>query len=120
MLWSKASHWNAVFLDMTPYHNPIPERKAQGKAGRGLDSLVQAEKLLQIAFILPSSMVIGWLGGAWAAGKLHQPWMTIAGVTFGCVSGLVYVVRLAMDAEKNAGPAAAKNKSENGAGDSQG
>jgi ATP synthase protein I len=103
---------------MTPYHNPIPERKVRDKAAGGMESLVQAEKLLQIAFILPSSMVIGWLAGAWAASKLHQSWMTIAGVIFGCVSGLVYVVRLAIDAEKNA--AAAKNKPEDGARDSQG
>ena len=60
---------------MTPYNNPIPERKVRGKAAGGFESLVQAEKLLQIAFILPSSMVIGWLAGAWAGSKLHQSWM---------------------------------------------
>jgi ATP synthase protein I len=91
------------------YHNPIPERKTKSKAAAGLESLVQAEKLLQVAFVLPSAMVIGWLAGAWADSKLHQEWLTIVGVIFGCTSGLVYVVRLAMDAEKSAG---AKDKSQ--------
>lgn len=78
------------------------ERKTHGKAASGVQSLVQAEKLLQIAFLLPSSMIVGWLLGAWAASKFHQAWMTVAGVIFGCVAGLVYVIRLALDAEKSA------------------
>jgi ATP synthase protein I len=86
-----------------PFHDPIPERKTGGKAAGGLANLVQAEKLFQVAFVLPSAMVIGWLAGAWADQKLHQTWITIVGVIFGCISGLVYVVRLAMDAEKGSG-----------------
>jgi F0F1-type ATP synthase assembly protein I len=86
-----------------PYHNPIPERKTKSKAASGFESLVQAEKLLQVAFVLPSAMVIGWLAGAWLDSKLHQEWLTIAGIIFGCTSGLVYVVRLAMAAEKSSG-----------------
>jgi F0F1-type ATP synthase assembly protein I len=98
-----------------PDNNPMLERKSRGKAAGGIESLVQAEKLLQIAFILPSAMVVGWLAGAWADMKLHQSWMTIAGLIFGCTAGLVYVVRLAMDAEKRAG-SATKN-SGSGSGD---
>lgn len=86
-----------------PYNTPIPERKGRGKAG--LESLVQAEKLLQIAFVLPSALVIGWLAGAWADMKLHQSWLTITGVIFGCVAGLFYVVQMAVQAEKSAGRA---------------
>jgi F0F1-type ATP synthase assembly protein I len=59
-------------------------------------------------------MIIGWLAGAWADSKLHQSWMTIAGVIIGCVAGLYYVIRLAMDAEKSAGASDASSKKENG------
>jgi ATP synthase protein I len=93
-----------------PYNNPTPERKPSSKAGIGLQSLVQAEKLLQIAFVLPSAMIIGWLAGAFADLKLHQSWLTIVGVIFGCVAGLYYVVRLAIDAEKSAGKSDASGK----------
>jgi F0F1-type ATP synthase assembly protein I len=92
------------------YINPVPENKTQGKAAGGFQSLVQAEKLMQIAFVLPSAMIIGWLAGGWGDAKLHQSWMTIVGVILGCISGLYYVIRLAMDAEKNAGKTAASNK----------
>ena|SRR5580692_8975630 len=107
------------FFDFMSYNNPVPESKTRGKAAGGLQSLVQAEKLLQIAFVLPSAMIIGWLAGAWADSKLHQPWMTVAGVIFGCVAGLYYVIRLAMDAEKSAGASNASIKKENGSGDKE-
>ena len=103
-------------LALMTYNNPVPENKTQGKAAGGFQSLVQAEKLMQIAFVLPSAMIIGWLGGAWADSKLHQKWITIVGVIFGCTAGLYYVIRLAMDAEKSAGKSAASSKTENDSG----
>jgi F0F1-type ATP synthase assembly protein I len=93
-----------------PYNDPIPERKTS--KGGGLQSLVQAEKLLQIAFVLPSAMIVGWLLGAWADSKLHQTWLTIVGIIFGCISGLVYVIRLAIDAEKGGGRALTDSRNE--------
>ncbi|MFZ0745459.1 MAG: AtpZ/AtpI family protein [Terracidiphilus sp.] len=83
-----------------PFNRPIPEPKRRSKLATGVDSLVQAEKLLQIAFVLPAATVIGWVAGAWADDRFHQSWMGIFGIIFGSISGLVYVVRLAMDAEK--------------------
>jgi ATP synthase protein I len=91
-------------MSFTPYP---PDHKPHSKISRGVDAVAQAEKLFQIAMILPSSAFIGWLAGAWADGFLHQHWMGIAGIVFGGVSGLVYVVRLAL---------ASVNKSKNRAG----
>jgi len=54
--------------------------------------------MMQIALLLPSAAFIGWLLGAWVGSKLHQPWMGLAGIVFGGISGLVYVVRLAIAA----------------------
>ena len=62
----------------------------------GIQTLVQAEKLMQIAILLPSAAFIGWLAGAWADSRLHQHWIGIAGIVVGGISGLVYVIRLAM------------------------
>jgi ATP synthase protein I len=86
-----------------PYNNPTPEREPRKKVPGALQNLVQAEKLLQVAFVLPSATVVGWLAGAWADQHWHQSWIAIAGVIFGSISGLVYVIRMAMDAEKSAG-----------------
>lgn len=83
-----------------PFNRPIPDdkpdRKQQSKTSSGIETLVQAEKLLQIAILLPSSAFIGWLAGAWLDGRLHQSWIGIAGIVFGGISGLVYVIRLAI------------------------
>ena len=77
-----------------PFNRPIPESKPNAKNGGGIQTLVQAEKLTQIAVLLPSAAFIGWLAGAWLDSKLHQSWFGLAGIVFGGFSGLVYVVRL--------------------------
>jgi len=79
-----------------PYNRPIPDPAPRRKSSSGLESLVQAEKLMQIAILLPSAAFIGWLLGAWADRAWHQSWIGIAGIVFGGISGLVYVVRLVM------------------------
>jgi ATP synthase protein I len=95
------------------FNRPIPENmRGEMRAGRkqpsGLSLYVQAEKMLQIAFVLPCAVVIGWVLGAWADKWLHQSWITIAGVVLGCVSGLVFVIRMALAAEKSTKPDGAK------------
>ena len=95
---------------MVPYHNPIPERKqrgsaedasqgdsAQGGVGGGLiGAWVQAEKMIQIAMVLPCAAFIGWLPGFWLDRHFHQTWMAMAGVVFGIIAGLVAAIRMAV------------------------
>lgn len=81
---------------MVPFNRPIPNAKKNNAASNGVASLAQAEKLMQIAILLPSSAFVGWLGGAWLGDRFHQPWVALAGILFGGISGLVYVVRLVM------------------------
>ena len=96
-----------------PFNKPIPEVKDRGKPSVGLASLVEAEKLMQIALLLPCSAFVGWLVGAWLDSLLHQKWMGITGIIFGGVSGLVYVVRLVMATEAQTGK---DTKTEDGTG----
>jgi hypothetical protein len=53
---------------MAPSPNPQQPSKAarssKNSSGNGLQSLVKAEKLTQMAFILPVSLLVGWLMGA--------------------------------------------------------
>ena len=79
-----------------PFNRPIPDDQRRSKLSSGIDTLVQAEKLMQIAILLPSSAFIGWLIGAWADKAWHQSWLGLAGIVFGGISGLVYVIRLVM------------------------
>lgn len=87
-----------------PFNRPIPESKLPRKSSLGVDAWVQAEKLMQIAILLPAAAFIGWLAGAWLDSRLHQGWIAIFGVAFGGISGLVGVVRMAMAAERNSRP----------------
>ena len=101
---------------MVPYHNPIPEQKQRdqaegnpvpgkskdGFAGGGMmTAWIQAEKMMQIALVLPCAAFLGWLAGSWADRRLHQSWMTVVGILFGSASGLIYAIRMAIAAERS-------------------
>ena len=86
---------------MVPYHLPIPDSSQPGKARGAISTLVQAEKMMQIALILPCSAFVGWLPGLWLDKHFNQKWISLVGIVFGGVSGLIYVVRLALAADKD-------------------
>ncbi len=79
-----------------PFNKPIPDNRPPKKDSGGIATLVQAEKLMQIAILLPSAAFIGWLAGTWADKQFHQEWISLAGIAFGGIAGLVYVVRLVL------------------------
>ena len=60
-----------------------------------LGAWVAAEKMIQIALVLPCAGFIGWLPGYWLDHHFHQKWMAMAGIVLGIVAGLVGVVRMA-------------------------
>ncbi len=81
-----------------PYNRPIPEPKPRSKMSSGVESLVQAEKMMQIAILLPSAAFIGWLLGAWLDTHFHQSWIGLVGIVFGGIAGMVHVVRMVLAA----------------------
>jgi len=83
-----------------PFHRAIPEQKLPTKASGGLGAYIELEKLMNIAFVLPSSVAICGLAGWWAGNRLHHQWIFITGIVFGCVAGLYYVIQQAIAAEK--------------------
>lgn len=105
---------------MVPYHRPIPERKPGGNSGSGIfNAWVQAEKLTQVAMMLPSAGFIGWLAGYGLDRWLHQTWIGVTGAIFGIIAGLVAAVRMAI--AYSAGSAQDKpdeNENKNDTGDS--
>ena len=81
-----------------PFHRPIPDSK---RPASGMKAYVRAEKLTQIAFVLPAAVVLCWGLGWWLDHRFNQTWIEIVGVIFGCIAGMVSVVRIALDAEKD-------------------
>lgn len=97
--WSREKQSTMYNRFGMPYHKPIPDDGKPKRDSGGLATLVEAEKMMQIAILLPCSAFIGWLLGAWADKALHQAWIGIAGIVFGGISGLVYVIRLVMNTD---------------------
>jgi len=77
-----------------PYTPPIPEPNRPPKQRSALASLAEAEKMIQVSILLPASAFVGWLMGAWLDKTLHQTWISLVGILFGGISGIVYVVRM--------------------------
>jgi F0F1-type ATP synthase assembly protein I len=112
-----------------PFHRPIPQSKRRGKAGDTvprqqaedenaggvslLGAWVQAEKMMQIALMLPSAAFIGWVIGYGLDRWLHQTWIAMIGIVVGILSGLVGAIRMAMVSMADPKPG---GKNGNGAG----
>ncbi len=72
-----------------------PHRKpAARRASPVVDGIVRAERLFQIALILPVSVVVGWLLGAGLDKWLHQVWISMVGLVLGAVAGFIEVFRV--------------------------
>jgi F0F1-type ATP synthase assembly protein I len=79
------------------FNPPNPEQKPQRGAAH---SLVQAERLVQIALVLPAAVLIGWFFGSLLDRWFHQHWITIVGIIFGMIAGMLEAVRMALGAGK--------------------
>jgi ATP synthase protein I len=94
------------------YNKPTPDGDEKRRDSGGLATLVQAEKMMQIALLLPSAAFVGWLLGALLDRWLHTTWIAAAGIVFGGISGLIYVIRLVLTtgAQTDGKPGDNKNK----------
>lgn len=50
----------------------------------------------QLAFVLPTALVVGWLVGAALDRWLHTTWIYLAGIVLGIVAGFVDLIRTVM------------------------
>lgn len=78
------------------FNAPIPEKRPEPRTGGATRSLAQAERLLQIAFVLPCAMLLCWGAGWWLDQHFHTKWITLVGIVFGMIAGMVSAIRLAM------------------------
>ncbi len=99
-----------------PFNRPIAKSQQRSKFASSLASLAEAEKMIQISVLLPSSAFVGWLIGAGLDKLFHQTWITLVGILFGGLSGIVYVVRMVIAAGTNPGRGAGSNSDNSGQG----
>lgn len=87
-----------------PPANPQPARPQ--RPSQVVDSVIRAERMMQIAFILPAAVFVGWIAGVGLDKWLHQDWIYLAGIILGCIAGFIQIFRLVLGPEK-----AEKNRS---------
>ena len=80
-----------------PEQNRNPEGKKRSAA---MDGIVKAERLTQIAFVLPAAVLIGWGMGALLDKWLHTQWIYIVGVILGAIAGMTEAVRQALHTDR--------------------
>jgi F0F1-type ATP synthase assembly protein I len=74
-----------------------PEKeKPSTERSESMKLLIKAERLTQIAFVLPAAVLIGWGIGALLDKWLHTGWIYIVGLVLGAVAGMVEAVRQAL------------------------
>ncbi|MFT4112021.1 AtpZ/AtpI family protein [Silvibacterium sp.] len=78
----------------------MADLKPQKNSSGNLQSIAKAERLTQIAVVMPCAVFIGWGAGALLDHWLHQHWIYIVGLIFGAVAGLVEAVRQALGAKE--------------------
>lgn len=67
-----------------------------GGASGLIGSWIQAEKMIQVALMLPCAGFIGWAIGAGLDRWLHQTWISMAGIVLGITAGLVGAIQMAI------------------------
>lgn len=83
-----------------PEHKPNPNAPSRApRRTEAMETVLKAERLTQIAFVLPAAVLIGWGLGALLDRWLHQNWIYILGLVFGAIAGMVEAVRQALRAK---------------------
>ena len=68
-----------------------------------LKGLAQAESVMQIAFVLPCALVVGW-GMGWCVDHfLHIHWAIVVGIVLGLAAGMMSAIRMAAQAMNTLG-----------------
>ena len=83
----------------------LPTEQPGKPKNSSVQALIKAEKLTQIALVLPVSVLVGWLLGSLADRLLHQHWIYIAGLILGAVAGFVQLFRMIAQPDFLAGSA---------------
>ena len=76
--------------------------KQDGKqTGReGTRAIIQTDRMLQIALILPAAVFVGWLIGMGLDEWLHTHWIYMVGIFVGLGAGIMQILRLLKEMEQ--------------------
>ncbi len=73
------------------------------KGGGVFGSLVQAERMVQLALAVPGGCLVGWLIGVGLDKHFHTEWIQIVGIVVGAIAGFLQIFRTASGYLKRGG-----------------
>ena len=88
-----------ITAETMPDEQPNPgggKPRESPKRSESMKLIIRAEKMTQIAFVMPAAVLIGWGLGALLDKWLHQNWIYIVGLVMGAAAGLFEAVRQAL------------------------
>lgn len=84
-------------------------------------AIIQTDRMLQIALILPAAVFVGWLIGMGLDEWLHTQWIYIVGIFVGFGAGIMQILRMLREMEqKMDGKRGVQRAAGDGAGDESG
>ena len=63
---------------------------------------VTVARYSEIGFMIPASVIVGYLLGLLADHLLHTHWLYLGGIIFGAIAGFVSMIRRALESSKDA------------------
>ncbi|MDR3764247.1 MAG: AtpZ/AtpI family protein [Acidobacteriota bacterium] len=73
---------------------------------------VMVARYSEIGFLIPASVLVGYLFGLLADHLLHTHWIYLLGIVFGAISGFVSMIRRALQASAEADAEETKEEKE--------
>ena len=78
---------------MNPVVNPKDPNSEKNDANQNQNFWLQASRYSQLALILPTALVVGWLIGLALDKWLHTTWLYLAGILLGIAAGFIELIR---------------------------
>jgi F0F1-type ATP synthase assembly protein I len=80
----------------------LKKKPAKSKPGEHKENLwVTLARYSEIGFMIPASLVVGYLLGALIDHLLHTHWIYLFGIIFGAVVGFVSMIRRALQSDED-------------------
>jgi F0F1-type ATP synthase assembly protein I len=85
--------WGSAESEGSALKNKKPEDKEES-------AWVTVARYSEIGFMIPASVIVGYLLGLAADHFLHTHWIYLLGIIFGAVAGFVSMIRRALESSK--------------------
>ena len=95
-LESLPTHGNGPDMPSSTQPDDRKDQSDEQNSSQKRNFWLQYARYGQLAFVLPASLVVGWLIGAALDHWLHTTWLYLAGILLGIAAGFIELIRTAI------------------------